>query len=367
MSGKPKVLVLGGCGFIGRNFVQYLIDNNLADKIRVADKVLPDLAGLSKTQLDIFKNKIDFKQANLARDAMVTKTFDDGGDKWDFVINLAGETKYGQTEEVYKENVIDVSVTCGKAAAQRGVKRFIEVSTGQIYDAGKKPSDETDKPKPWTKLAKAKLSAEEELKKIPGLNLVIVRPCIVYGPGDIGGIMPRIITGAVYKQLGEEMEFLWEKDLRINTVHVRDVAAALWHLTTHGNSGDIFNLADSSDTSQGSIGKFLEQIFGVKTSFMGNLKSKMFTAVAMKVVAETANEKHLKPWSDLCKAKGITNTPLTPYLDEELLYNNSYALDGSKITKTGFTYKTPQVTVDQLRESINYFIDLGFFPKGITA
>jgi hypothetical protein len=31
---------------------------------------------------------------------MVTKAFDDGGIKFDFVVNLAGETKYGQTEEV---------------------------------------------------------------------------------------------------------------------------------------------------------------------------------------------------------------------------------------------------------------------------
>lgn len=34
--------------------------------------------------------------------AMVAKAFDDGGIKWDFVINLAGETKYSQTEEVRK-------------------------------------------------------------------------------------------------------------------------------------------------------------------------------------------------------------------------------------------------------------------------
>lgn len=44
------------------------------------------------------------------------------------------------------------------------------------------------------------------------------------------------------------MEMLWTKDLKINTVHVRDVCKALWFLTTHGNSGQIFNLADSNDT-----------------------------------------------------------------------------------------------------------------------
>jgi len=365
MSTKPNVLVLGGLGFIGRNFVEYLVDNNLCNKIRVADKVLPDLAGLTEKQMKLFKGPtavVDFKQANLARAAMVTKVFDQSDFKIDFVFNLAGETKYSQTEEVYKENIIDVSVTCGKEAAKAGAKRFVEVSTSQVYSGDKKASAEDDKPKPWTKLAKAKLEAEEELKKIPGLNLVIVRPAIVYGPGDILGITPRIICAAVYKYLNETMEFLWDKDLKMNTVHVEDVCAALWFLTVHGNSGEVYNLADSNDTDQGTINKLLESIFGIKTGFMGSIKSKLATSVAMKTVAETANEKHLKPWSDLCKAKGITNTPLTPYLDEELLYNNAYALDGTRITKAGFNYKHPAVKEETIRETIKGFIALGYFP-----
>jgi len=367
MATKPNVLILGGLGFIGRNFVEYLVSNNLADKIRVADKGLPELVGLSKKQSEIIKNKdvVEFKQLNLARENMVNKAFDDGGIKWDIVVNLAGETKYSQTEEVYKENIIDVSVTCATAAAKRAVNRYIEVSTAQVYDSGKKPSAEEDKLKPWTKLAKAKLAAEEELQKIKGLNLIIVRPAIVYGPGDITGITPRLITGAVYKHLNETMEFLWDKDLRINTVHVEDVCAALFHLAQQGQVGQIYNLADSNDTDQGSVNKLLESIFKIKTDFMGFLKSKAATAVAMKTVAETANEKHLKPWSELCKSMGITNTPLTPYLDEELLYNNSYSVDGTKITKTGFTYKHPEMKEADLRQTIDYFVELSFFPKGL--
>jgi len=308
---------------------------------------------------------VEFKQANLAREVMVNKVFDQTDFKIDYVFNLAGETKYSQTEEVYKENIIDVSRTCAKAAANAGVKRFVEMSTSQVYQGDKKPSTEEDKPKPWTKLAKAKIEAEEELKKIQGLNLIIVRPAIVYGPGDILGITPRIICAAVYKHLGETMEFLWDKDLKMHTVHVADVAAALWHLTSHGNSGEIFNLADSGDTDQGSINKLLESIFGIKTGFMGTIKSKLATSVAMKTVAETANEKHLKPWSDLCKAKGITNTPLTPYLDEELLYNNAYSVNGEKITKTGFNYAHPSLKEETLRQTINGFIALGYFPANM--
>jgi len=367
MSAKPRVIILGGCGFIGRNLVQFLAQNGLVSKIRVADKVLPDLAGLSKKQTEIFKSDlVEYKQSNLAREAMVAKVFDSSEGAWDYVINLAGETKYSQTDEVYKENILDVSTTCGNAAAKAGVKRFIEVSTTQVYDADKKPSSETAKLKPWTKLAKAKLQAEEALRGIKGLNLIVVRPAIVYGPGDITGITPRLITGAVYKYLNETMEFLWDKDLKINTVHVYDAVAALWHLTSNGTVGDVYNLADENDTDQGTVNKLLEPIFGIKTGFMGNMKSKLATAVAMKTVAETANEKHLKPWSDLCKSKGVVNTPLTPYLDEELLYNNPLSIDGSKITKIGFTYKHPKMTEAHLRETIAYFTELNFFPKDLA-
>jgi nucleoside-diphosphate-sugar epimerase len=70
MATKPRVIVLGGCGFIGRNLVQYLSDNGLVSKIRVADKLLPDLAGLSAKQTEIYKSDlVDFKQANLARES----------------------------------------------------------------------------------------------------------------------------------------------------------------------------------------------------------------------------------------------------------------------------------------------------------
>jgi nucleoside-diphosphate-sugar epimerase len=261
---------------------------------------------------------------------------------------------------------LDVSLTCGKLAAAAGVKRFIEVSTAQVYESGKKPSAEDEKCKPWTKLATAKLKAEEELRKIKGLNLIVVRPAIVYGPGDLLGITPRIICGAVYKHLNDTMEFLWDKDLKLNTVHVKDVSAALWFLCTNGKEGEIYNLADPGSTDQGHIAKLLESIFKIKTSFLGFLKSKGLTAVAMKLVAEGANEKHLKPWSDLCKTKGITNTPLTPYLDEELLYNHAYSVDGTKITKAGFSYKHNEVTEQSLREVIEHFSSLGFFPKGLV-
>jgi len=346
---------------VGRNLVQFLIEEDLTSKIRVADKVLPTLAGLSEPQKEVF-SKVEFKQVNLSRTQAITKVFDDEA-PFDFVFNLAGETKYSQAEPVYQENIIDVSVCCATEAAKRGVKKFIEVSTAQVYDSGDKPRKETAKIKAWTGIAKAKSKAEEAIKTIHGLNWIVVRPALIYGPGDQTGLMPRLITAAVYKSLGEKMEFLWDKDLFINTVHVRDVVAALWHLAINGKPGSTYNLADESNTNQGSICPILESLFGIKTGFMGSVKSKMATALAMKTVAETANDKHLKPWSDLCKEHKVSTTSLTPYLDEELLYDNPLSVDGTAILETGFKYSHPKVTQDLVRESLDYHIKNGSFPS----
>lgn len=43
---KPRWLIAGGMGTVGRNFVKYLIDNNLASEIRVADKRVAFMAFL---------------------------------------------------------------------------------------------------------------------------------------------------------------------------------------------------------------------------------------------------------------------------------------------------------------------------------
>ncbi|KAI8902866.1 hypothetical protein BC833DRAFT_144980 [Globomyces pollinis-pini] len=375
---KPNVLVLGGVGFIGRNFVQYLIQNDLVGHIRVVDKVLPATAYLTADQKAIFTDpKVEFKQANLVNAASTEKAFTrDDGSQFDYVFNLAAETKYGQAEQVYEEKVYQLSLTVAKEAAKRKVKVFVEVSTAQVYEAGKKPTAEDGKLKPWTSVAKFKHKAEDELLKIPGLNLIIVRPATVYGPSDTLGLTPRLITGAVYRHLKEELKFLWTKDLKLNTVHVLDVSRALWHVAASqtekgGRSGpitpgEIYNVCDHGETDQGTINNFIGSIFGIETGFQGTMISQ-FAKLNLESITEEANDKHLQPWSELCKAGDIQNTPLTPYLDRELLKDNALSVDGTKIEKTlGFTYTHPQVTEALLKQVIDEFVANKLWPNGTT-
>jgi hypothetical protein len=163
------------------------------------------------------------------------------------------------------------------------------------------------------------------------------------------GITPRLIIGAVYKHLNEEMKLLWTKDLKINTVHVSDVCRALWHVAASkddkggrtsalkAGSPEIYNLCDKTDTGimklmvdQGTINQFIEAIYNIKTGFQGTIISQ-FAKLNLDSVTEDVNDKHLQPWSELCKKDGVANTPLTPYLDKELLKDNALSIDGSKV------------------------------------
>lgn len=65
---------------------------------------------------------------------------------------------------------------------------------------------------------------------------------------------------------------------------------------------------------------------------------------------DESNEKHLEPWSVACQRDGITNTPLSPYIDQELLYNRHLHIDPTKIEGTGFKYEVPCVAVELLKE-----------------
>lgn len=99
----------------------------------------------------------------------LARIFDrEGGKQWDYVFNCGGETRYSQEDEVYKLRSLALSLAVGKEAAKRGVKAFVELSTGMVYKPDSSASKENDKLKPWSRIAHFKLQAEEELAKIQG-------------------------------------------------------------------------------------------------------------------------------------------------------------------------------------------------------
>ncbi|KAK2168956.1 hypothetical protein LSH36_13g22038 [Paralvinella palmiformis] len=362
--GKPNVIILGGVGFIGRNLVHYLVENDLINKIRVVDKVMPAMAWLSNKHKESFK-RVEFKHANLINPRSVTNAFSTpDGTTFDFVINCASETKMGQSEAVYHDGVYKLSCNCAEEAGRHKVRRYIEMSTTQFGSSDKKPQTEVDKAEPWSLHAKYKLAVEDQLPHIPDLNFIIVRPVIVYGPSDRTGLTPRLVAGGIYRYLGEKMKLLWTKDLKMNTVHVHDVARALWHLCYHGNSGDIYNLADQGDTTQGKIADIISDMFDISHEYIGTLASKMAN-LSIDEVIQDINDKHMTPWGEACQKDGISNTPITPYIREDVLMHRHQFVNGTRILKTGFTYDHPTLTKDLLKEVLDDFIAMNLYPPSL--
>jgi nucleoside-diphosphate-sugar epimerase len=360
--GKANVLILGGCGFIGRHLVKYLVDNKLASFIKVADKQLPATSYLSEEHKAAFdQTKIcDFKHSDLSKDDHVARLFKDV--KYNYVINLCGETRFGLSEDDYKLKCFTTATKCAAAAKKNEVPKWIEVSTAQVYEAqGKKPSGEEAKLKPWTIQAQYRLKAEEVVVK-EGPPAVILRPAIVFGPGDLTGVAPRLACGAVYKKLNEKIKFLWDEKLKINVVHVRDVVAAIWTACTDLKPGTTYNLADESDLDQGKFNEYIGTLFNIKTGFQGIIISNA-AKLNMSGAAAHSNDKHVPTWTKVCQENKVLNTPISPYIDKELLYNNNLFIDGTKITKdSSFKYKE-KCNLDLVKEQLQAAIKQNIFPN----
>jgi len=98
-------------------------------------------------------------------------------------------------DAVYEEGIFKLSMNCARAAAKCGVKRYVEISSGQMTSGHKGPTKEDDSIVPLTSVAKYKYEVEKQMKTIPNLIYTIVRPAIVYGIGDRTGLsmsMPNI-------------------------------------------------------------------------------------------------------------------------------------------------------------------------------
>lgn len=77
----------------------------------------------------------------------------------------------------------------------------------------------------------------------------------------------------------------------------------------------------------------------------------------MTTVVEEVNDKHMSPWAEACNKDGVENSPLSPYIDKELLYNKHLYLQPGKLSSTtDFTYLYPKLTKESLKEVCRSFL-----------
>ncbi|QIW95742.1 hypothetical protein AMS68_001260 [Peltaster fructicola] len=381
---KPAVLIIGGLGFIGRNLAKHLHDNKLTSTLRIVDKQLPQLASLAP-EFNAACSGDNFLQADASREQSQARIFDlpavDDGTKreFDYVFNCGGETRFSQEDEVYKLRSWQLSVTTGQEAAKRGVKAYVECSTGQVYNSNRTPQKESDKTsKPQTKQARWKLAAEEELEKISGLRLVVLRLPNVYGPYNAQWLGTQLAMARLYQERSkdkpETMKYLWSTEMRTNTLHIDDAVIALWQAAEWRRANDsipnaagsrvVFNVVDRGNTSQGTMANIIKQVFGIETGFQNTFINAM-AKLNLEHVVDDVNDDTLDDWADLQEDAGIKENggPLSPFIEKELLRDADLSLDGSRFEAVvGFRPKHETITKDEVEAVIESYKKMGWWP-----
>jgi len=137
-----KLLVTGGAGFIGGNFIHYIMDKYPEDAIICVDKLT--YAGNMETLAPVStKENFNFEKADIADPAAIRAIFEKY--KPDYVINFAAESHVDRSIEnpgvFLTTNILGTQVLLD-ASREFGVKRFHQVSTDEVY--GDLPLDRPD-------------------------------------------------------------------------------------------------------------------------------------------------------------------------------------------------------------------------------
>ena len=195
-----KVLVTGGAGFIGSNYVHYAIANHPTWEIVVLDKLT--YAG-NLANLDNVKDRITFIEGDIANPEDVEKAVDGV----DAILNFAAESHVDRSLRdplPFIRTNIEGTLLLLEAARKHQIKRFLHVSTDEVYGdlvGCDRHSLESDVLSPRSPYAASKAGAEHLVFSYGisyGLDVVITRGSNTYGPYQYPEkIIPLFITNAL--------------------------------------------------------------------------------------------------------------------------------------------------------------------------
>jgi UDP-glucose 4-epimerase len=183
--GRLVVLVTGANGFVGRNVIPVMTANGMI--VRPAMRKLS--SDPNTVLIDAIGPHTNWEGAFVDVDA---------------VLHLAARVHHPREEhatEIYRITNTEGTLHLAKCAAHAGVRKFIFLSTilvnGSTTD-GRPPFREDDNPMPRGVYGRSKAAAEAGLEAIAhdtGLNITVVRPPLIYGPGALGNF--RLLATAV--------------------------------------------------------------------------------------------------------------------------------------------------------------------------
>jgi dTDP-glucose 4,6-dehydratase len=242
-----KLLVTGGAGFIGSNFVRKNINNPDFESITVLDSLT--YAGNLKNLSDVMNsNKFIFIQGDIC-DLEIVSGVTKG---IDVIINFAAESHVDRSiinpSQFLKTNVFGTQNLL-QAALINKVGRFIQISTDEVYGSIKEGSWTEDWPlSPNSPYSASKASADLlvlSYYKTFGLNVSITRCSNNYGPYQFPEkIIPLFVTNLLKNK--KLPVYGNGKNIR-DWIHVDDHCAGIEKTVRLGQPGEIYNFGGGNE------------------------------------------------------------------------------------------------------------------------
>jgi dTDP-glucose 4,6-dehydratase len=225
-----KILVTGGCGFIGSNFIRYVLKYTLYDVVNVdALTYAGNPANLQDVEND---SRYSFEREDIAWPAAMDRIFKQH--KPEFVVNFAAESH------------VDRSKTYG-------VHRFVQISTDEVYGSLQPkthPFIESSAIRPNSPYAASKAAADMFVRayhQTYGMDTVITRCSNNYGPYQYP---EKLIPLAILKlSKHEKVPVYGNGKQRRDWLHVQDHCRGILLALQHGRAGKVYNFGTGYDVS----------------------------------------------------------------------------------------------------------------------
>jgi dTDP-glucose 4,6-dehydratase len=256
-----KLLITGGMGFIGSNFVRYILDKYPTYKVINVDALT--YAGNKENLRDSDENPnhIFIKENILDTSKMVDimKKYE-----VEVVINFAAETHVDRSirnSRPFVRTNVEGTLSLIEAAVSTNIDRYIQISTDEVYgsvpEGYKKEGNPLNPTNPYAaSKAGADLLVESYIKtfNLPG---IITRCANNYGPHHFPEkLIPLLITQVMEKK---ELPIYGNGLQRRDWLHVMDHCCALDVVLHNGKIGEIYHIAGKNEYTNIEVAKLIVQ------------------------------------------------------------------------------------------------------------
>jgi len=316
-------IIFGGSGFIGNHLVEYILKNDLFEHIYIVD-IRP-----LRSILNVDVDRVHFIGADVREQIAIDLL----PQNIEAIFNFAAVHREPGHEdyEYFETNLLGAENIC-KFAEKVGCKSIIFTSSISPYGVSESIKDEKTLPIPVTAYGSSKLVAEKihqiwQAKDFNNRRLVIVRPGVVFGPGE-GGNVSRLIKAVIYRYFF----FMGNQATRKAGVYVKELCNAMWWvLQWQKKNGETVSLFNMSMSPGPSIGEYVNAVCKTQgiTRFVPTVPYGVLIAIAhlIDVVAKPLGIRH--PFSPVRIRKLVRSNNVLPTYLVEHGYQFQYSLNSA--------------------------------------